>query len=165
MALQQFMNRQHLWSDINVCHMTSSPKLSHFSHTNVEKLGGSWGWGYCPILLYTIADTWYHSFSSWIKMCTDVVDLLKTVALLKPENSLPLLTEREVVLSLCGLLSIISRHEQGKSNITLGKQLAENIDIFTRGIYSLSSTKKSCRNIQVWHQASWESVCSPHTVP
>ena len=62
-----------------------------------------------------------NSFSSWVKMCTDVLDLLKTVALLKPGSSLPQLTEREVVLSLCGLLSVVSRHEQDKTNITLGK--------------------------------------------
>ena len=114
-------------------------------------------------------------------MCADVIDLLKAVALLKPENSLPLLTERDVVLSLCGLLSVISRHEQGKSNITLGKQIhvAEKKDIFylklfcttfsfaLKRLYGLSSTrlhaKKKFRDVHDCHQLSWESqvfMCS-----
>lgn len=39
-------------------------------------------------------------------MYTDAVDLLKSAIVLKPDSSLSLLTEKEVVLSLGGILSL-----------------------------------------------------------
>ena len=39
-------------------------------------------------------------------MYTDAVDLLKTAVVLKPDSSLSLLTEKEVMLALCGILSV-----------------------------------------------------------
>ena len=41
-------------------------------------------------------------------MYSDVIDLLKTAVVLKPDSSLSLLTEKEVVLALGRILSAIS---------------------------------------------------------
>ena len=39
-------------------------------------------------------------------MYTDAVDLFKTAVVLKPDSSLSLLTEKEVMLALGGILSV-----------------------------------------------------------
>lgn len=39
-------------------------------------------------------------------MYTDAIDLLKSAVVLKPDSSLSLLTEKEVVLALGGVLSV-----------------------------------------------------------
>ena len=41
-------------------------------------------------------------------MYSDIIDQLKTAVVLKPDSSLYLLTEKEVVLALGGILSAIS---------------------------------------------------------
>ena len=51
-------------------------------------------------------------------MYADAVDLLRTAVVLKPDSSLPLLAEKEVVLGLGGILSVGTTYTVGKEQIT-----------------------------------------------
>ena len=53
-------------------------------------------------------------------MYTDVTNLLKTVALVKPDSCLSLLTDKEVIVTLCGLLSAVCRNEHYRRDLPLG---------------------------------------------
>ena len=63
------------------------------------------------------------SYRWWVRMYTDIMDLLRTSMLLKPESCLALLTEREVVLALCGIISVLRGEEQNRKDETLGMNL------------------------------------------
>lgn len=51
---------------------------------------------------------YHYSFKWWLRMYSDVIDLLKTAIVLKSDSSLSLLTEKEVVSVLGGILPAIS---------------------------------------------------------
>ena len=58
-------------------------------------------------------------------MYTDAIDLLKTTVLLKLDGSLPLLTEKETVLALGGILSVGS--EQATADQYSGTKYTQSV--------------------------------------
>lgn len=53
-------------------------------------------------------------------MYADIINLLKTVVLLKPDNCLSLISEKETVFALCHVLSVLVGHEHATGDLSLG---------------------------------------------
>ena len=92
-----------------------------------------------------------YSFKCWLRMYADAVDLLRTAVVLKPDSSLPLLAEKEVVLALGGILSVGTTYTVGKEQITTAQS---------------SGTRKSYMIVVMFDRMRWtQSLVYIYTIP